>query len=142
MFKITPNPDVSSPLHIYTMSPYSTNKIAIPRYENMGNKIWIFTANFPPWQHKIQFLKPMLTKTEFKRSQKFYFEKDRSLYILAHGLLRLVLGRLTGLEPPRVPIKIAPGGKPYMPPFLGLSSLNFNLSHSKEFIPISTPRKF
>ncbi len=124
---VSPVPGRLSPLHICTMAPGPPSQTAIPRHRDLGKAIWIFMGILSSWQSEMSFLETTLTETEYRRAQKFYFKKDRRLYTLAHGLLRLILGRITGIPPSRVPIEISRGGKPHI---ADRFPLDFNLSHS------------
>ncbi|HEY9750259.1 MAG TPA: 4'-phosphopantetheinyl transferase superfamily protein [Allocoleopsis sp.] len=69
-----------------------------------------------------------LTVDEQERAAKFYFPKDRQHFIVARGLLRLILGRYLNQAPDRLRFVYNAYGKPSLE---ATTSLNFNLSHSK-----------
>lgn len=66
---------------------------------------------------------------EFERAEKFLFERDRSAYLAAHGLLRHAL---SAAQPGRAPaawrFRASPYGKPELHEACA-SRLRFNLSH-------------
>jgi len=69
-----------------------------------------------------------LDSDEQERAAKFYFPKDRQHFIVARGLLRLILGRYLNQAPAQLRFAYNAYGKPS----LDIStSLHFNLSHSK-----------
>lgn len=69
-----------------------------------------------------------LTRDERNRSSRFRFERDRQRFIVAHGVLRDVLGRY--LRTTReIAFAYNAFGKPDLSPVFG-SRLKFNLSHS------------
>jgi 4'-phosphopantetheinyl transferase len=69
-----------------------------------------------------------LTGDEQERAAKFYFPKDRQHFIVARGLLRLILGRYLDQAPTQLRFVYNAYGKPSLE---ATPSLHFNLSHSK-----------
>ncbi|MEP0869970.1 4'-phosphopantetheinyl transferase superfamily protein [Trichocoleus desertorum AS-A10] len=69
-----------------------------------------------------------LTSDEQERAAKFYFPKDRQHFIMARGLLRLILGRYLDQAPAHLRFVYNAYGKPSLE---ASPSLHFNLSHSK-----------
>lgn len=89
----------------------------------------------------VQAASAVLSADERARAGRFVFERDRREYVLAHGLLRTLLGRYVGLEPGELGFRCGPAGKPELagasmpraaargagaPP----ARISFNLSHS------------
>jgi 4'-phosphopantetheinyl transferase len=75
-------------------------------------------------------LEQTLSAEERARAGKFYFQRDREQFMVARGLLRMVLGRYLGLEPDQVRFCYAANGKPALSPEPCPSRIRFNLSHS------------
>jgi 4'-phosphopantetheinyl transferase len=75
-------------------------------------------------------LQETLSPEERARAQRFYFERDRSHWAVARGLLRLLLAHYTHTDPREIRLQANAYGKPRLvfPP-LHLP-LQFNLSHS------------
>jgi 4'-phosphopantetheinyl transferase len=71
-----------------------------------------------------------LSQDEKERADRFRFEQDRSRFIVAHGVLRGILGRYLGLEPAALRFQRRPNGKPELRPEFG-GGLRFNLAHSQ-----------
>ncbi|MDE1146026.1 MAG: 4'-phosphopantetheinyl transferase superfamily protein [Azospirillaceae bacterium] len=71
----------------------------------------------------------LLNGEEQARAERFVFERNRREFVAAHGLTRLLLGRLAGRDPAALSFApITPQGKPGLvdaPP-----ALDFNLSHT------------
>lgn len=67
-----------------------------------------------------------LSDEERSRSRYFHFEMDRQHFVVARGLLRLMLGHYLDLKPSEIRFAYNPYGKPYVPG----STVCFNLSHS------------
>jgi 4'-phosphopantetheinyl transferase len=69
-----------------------------------------------------------LSADERGRATRFHFDKHRSRFIAARGLLRMILGAYMGLAPERIQFIYGRNGKP------GLRGdpLQFNVSHSED----------
>ena len=72
----------------------------------------------------------LLSPDEVVRAERFYFERDRSHFIVGRGLLRTFLGRYLEMEPARVEFSYGPYGKPALKSVFHGKALQFNLSHS------------
>ena len=70
-----------------------------------------------------------LSSHERSRSARFRFERDRQRFIVAHGVLRELLGRYLQAAPGRIGYVYNAFGKPDLGPEFG-GQLRFNLSHS------------
>ena len=68
-----------------------------------------------------------LTEAERGRADKFRVPRIRDQFIQARGWLRVLLAHYLKCDPAAVPILVADGGKPLLPPETGL---HFNLSHT------------
>ena len=68
---------------------------------------------------------------ERERASRFVFERHKIRYVFAHGVLRDVLSRATGLPPGILAFTLNDFGKPYLQ-----NSLQFNLSHSEDLVAI------
>ncbi|MBK7250089.1 MAG: 4'-phosphopantetheinyl transferase superfamily protein [Gammaproteobacteria bacterium] len=75
----------------------------------------------------------VLSREEREQAARFVFERDRTAYVLAHGLLREVLSRYAGRAAGELEFHRSPAGKPAL---VSASAddrspgLSFNLSHS------------
>jgi 4'-phosphopantetheinyl transferase len=70
-----------------------------------------------------------LTPDERTRSARFQFERDQQRFIVAHGVLRDLLGCYLQTQPGQIRFVYNAFGKPDLSPAFG-SRLKFNLSHS------------
>lgn len=68
-----------------------------------------------------------LDEEERARLRRFCFERDRSAYLLAHGLARWLLAKCQGIEPAHVQFERECHGKPIV---VNDPELAFSLSHS------------
>jgi 4'-phosphopantetheinyl transferase len=89
--------------------------------------IWCASLDVPP--DTSARLYATLTSDERIRSAGFRFERDRQRFIVAHGVLRDLLGRYLQSQPGRIHYVYNAFGKPSLSPEFG-SRLTFNLSHS------------
>lgn len=75
-------------------------------------------------------LQQVLSLDETKQAAKFYFEKDRQHWIVAHGILRTLLGAYLKVEPTEIQFVTNAYGKPaIVSPPVGVQ-LHFNMAHS------------
>src|SRR5262249_45876284 len=79
----------------------------------------------------LKYCRIWLSEEERERASRFFREEDQSRYILAHGGLRAVLARYTGLDPGAVQFQAGSTGKPILLDQQKCThALSFNLSHS------------
>lgn len=71
-----------------------------------------------------------LSDEERVRANRFIRDEDRQRYILAHGSLRVLLGRYMNVEPGAVLFQLGPVGKPVLCEKTQGSDVSFNLSHA------------
>jgi 4'-phosphopantetheinyl transferase len=88
---------------------------------------WCASLDVPP-ETSARFY-ATLSFDERNRSARFRFEHDRQRFIVAHGVLRDLLGRYLQIQPGRISYVYNAFGKPDLGPEFG-SQLKFNLSHS------------
>lgn len=90
--------------------------------------IWLAQLNVPSM---LSQYRQWLTMQELEKAQRFYFERDRLRWTIAHGVLRLLLAHYTGDEPLHIELDKNAYGKPFI--VQPASLLHFNLSHSGDF---------
>ena len=88
---------------------------------------WCASLDVPP--ETSARLYATLTFDERNRSARFRLERDRQRFIVAHGVLRELLGRYLQTQPGRISYVYNAFGKPDLSPEFG-GRLKFNLSHS------------
>jgi 4'-phosphopantetheinyl transferase len=72
----------------------------------------------------------MLDAAEIKRAKRFLQQQDREWFVLAHGLVRLVLSRYLHLQPNEIRFAYGPHQKPSLDPNTHPTGCTFNYSHS------------
>ncbi|MFD0369003.1 4'-phosphopantetheinyl transferase family protein [Streptomyces sp. NPDC127114] len=75
----------------------------------------------------------LLDAAERRVYESFLRERDRSLYLTAHALLRLVLAGALDGDPARLVFAAGPHGKPYVED----ASVEFSLTHSGERVAVA-----
>jgi 4'-phosphopantetheinyl transferase len=97
----------------------------------LGNEeVHVWRAKLDLQSSCVQSLIQILSADERTRAERFYFQKDRERFIVARGLLRVILGRYTNMEPSQLQFCYNPYGKPDLANESGGNGLCFNLSHS------------
>jgi 4'-phosphopantetheinyl transferase len=92
--------------------------------------VWRASLTVPEFARKD--LQWVLAKEEIARAAQFYFEKDRNDWIIARGILRILLGRYVNTAPYQLKFSSNTYGKPFLA-FPALSPrLQFNVSHSQD----------
>lgn len=79
---------------------------------------------------QLQHCQQLLSAAERERAARFHFERDRRLYLVAHGLLRVALSSYSTVSPEDWEFATGFAGKPFVVAPLGAPPLSFNLSHT------------
>lgn len=95
--------------------------------------ISLYFATLGSQRERIPAFQELLDAREQERAARFRFEVDRERFIIAHGLLRTLLGERLGTRPDELIIERGPYGKPY----IAGSELRFNLSDTKDALLIA-----
>jgi len=93
-------------------------------------EVHVWKASLKPESPSVHSLIQILSPDERARADRFHFQKDRECFIVARGLLRVLLGRYLNMEPSCLQFRYNPYGKPALPNESGGNGLRFNLSHS------------
>ncbi len=99
--------------------------------------VWVITAP-AAGDEVLGALGRILDAEEAVRASRFKFERDRRLFMAAHGALRLMLAAALGLPPQELTFTHTPQGKPRLAGSLNRTDLRFNLTHSDQTIGIAT----
>src|SRR5205823_3061705 len=90
--------------------------------------VWRATLDRPLWY--VESLEQTLAADERTRAQRFYFQKDRTHFIVARGVLRAILGRYLDKQPQTLRFCYNKYGKPGLEGETDSNALYFNASHS------------
>ncbi|TMC16156.1 MAG: 4'-phosphopantetheinyl transferase superfamily protein [Chloroflexi bacterium] len=96
-------------------------------------EVHVWCASLVAAPATIQTLRPLLSADELTRANRFYFEKDRHHFIVARGVLRILLGRYLTMPPAQLRFSYNEYGKPFLDLTSRTPILQFNISHSQDF---------
>jgi 4'-phosphopantetheinyl transferase len=96
-------------------------------------QVHIHVATLDALRHRSAAYLHTLDTEEQARYERFRFPADRERFLLAHGLLRDLLGRYLGLPPDALRMARGTYGKPYLPDI----PLHFNLSDTKDALALA-----
>ena len=85
-------------------------------------------------------LKRSLSEDERLRAERFYFERDRSRFIVGRGLLRFILSRYLEIAANKLQFCYSSRGKPELVETSSAYKLRFNVSHSQEIVLYAVTR--
>lgn len=98
------------------------------------NEVHVWRAPLEMPASSVEHLQHFLVDEEIERARRFYFEKDRQHWIVAHALLRIILGQYLKSDPRELCFTTNDYGKPsIVSPLVG-KRLHFNLSHSGDLV--------
>lgn len=83
-----------------------------------------------------------LSGEEQVRQQRFHFEHDRKLFLVAHGMLRSVLSRYLDVAPSQWQFSSGRYGRPAISAPDSLPALRFNLSHTRGLVACAVSLEF
>jgi 4'-phosphopantetheinyl transferase len=90
----------------------------------------LFAVRLVATEQVLHQLKQTLSADEVQRVERFRFEKHQEAFVIARGLLRVILASYLGISPKRLIFRYEPNGKPRLHPELK-SDIHFNLAHSE-----------
>jgi len=93
-----------------------------------GNEIHVWRASLEREASQLEAFWSVLGADEKRRGERFHFERDRSHFVIARGLLREILARYLPIAPAQIDFTYNEYGKPELANHE--ESLRFNVSHS------------
>jgi 4'-phosphopantetheinyl transferase len=109
-------------------------------YEISDQDLHIWLVDVAKEVHNLEYLSSILSTGEIERAKRFIFEKDRKQYIVAHGILRLLLARYLEMEAEGINFSTIKKGKPVLD-LSDPSDYRFNMSHSNNLVIYAITRK-
>jgi 4'-phosphopantetheinyl transferase len=79
----------------------------------------------------------VLSPGERDRMQRFHFERDRHIYLVAHALVRTALSRYATCAPAAWTFTVNQYGRPDIAPGICELPLRFNLSHTRGLVAVA-----
>jgi 4'-phosphopantetheinyl transferase len=104
------------------------------------NEVHVWRADLECEPADVQAFRRLLSTDEIAKAERFYFERDRSHFIAARGLLRTILGRYLRIYPGRLRFFYKLYGKPALVGENGDKIYSFNLSHSHGLLLLAITR--
>jgi 4'-phosphopantetheinyl transferase len=96
-----------------------------------NNEVHVWRASLEMTPYQLKTMKSILSADELSRAGRYYFQKDRDIFIASRGLLRTILGRYLNMGPEELRFCYGPYGKPSLEvKTQGGEVLCFNVSHS------------
>ncbi len=95
-------------------------------------EVHLWLVSLKPTQSVLDFIVPLLAPEEADRAARFYQTRDCQRFILARGLLRIILGRYLRSKSESLLFSYSQKGKPELSK--PITKLNFNLSHSQGYV--------
>lgn len=102
--------------------------------------VHVWDARVSAFAERENDLRATLDNAESQRADRFRFARDRTQYVVAHGLVRALLGRYLGR--PAFELRFSAGryGKPALNEPEAQPALEYNLSHSGDIVLIAVAR--
>ncbi len=97
-----------------------------------ANEVHAWKAPLIASEYEYAAFQQVLSVDERERAGRFYFEKDRRRWTIAHGVLRLLLAGYLNSNPHELQFVTNRYGKPSLAHPFAETGLQFNLSHSAE----------
>jgi 4'-phosphopantetheinyl transferase len=97
--------------------------------------LWIADARVSPFV--LRTLKASLDFRELAKADNFRFERHRSRYIAAQGILRQILAEYIPEEPNTLSFDIDAYGKPSLASAVNDADIRFNMSHSEYLVVVA-----
>lgn len=82
--------------------------------------------------YKVKAFNQLLDPDELRRAARFRFERDRSNFVVARGILRSLLSTYLSLPAAEFHFNYGRFGKPELTETAGVASLGFNISHAHQ----------
>ena len=113
------------------------NMVIEPAWTNSPRKLLLDRSEVHVWKIDLDAgpdtpatLLELLSEQERGQARRFHHMRDRSGYVISHGMLRMLLGGYLDVHPGTIDVAVTADGKPYLLPLPGRPSVSFNLSHS------------
>ena len=114
--------------------PYTSNwNLPAGNIDLLTGDVHVWSVFLDVKEDELHVFQQTLNSEEQLRADRFYFELDRTRFIVSHGLLRIILGSYMNVEPGKLQFSYDSQGKPFLAESFQGKKLEFNMSHSHEF---------
>lgn len=94
------------------------------------DEVQVWFADLDPLDAVVQRMSKTICPEEYQRAMNFRFQHDRRRFIVAHAILRRILGFYLNIAPQQISFRRGQFGKLSLAEGLEESQLQFNMSHS------------
>lgn len=98
------------------------------------SEIHLWRAFTQTFESRVKELETLLSGEEIGQLERFFFQKDKTRFVVAHGVLRIMIGRYLDVSPHLVVFRSSPKGKPELHGHRGREPFSFNISHSHNLV--------
>jgi 4'-phosphopantetheinyl transferase len=113
---------------------------ATPEIEIPEREAHIWLEQLPLAPESVSEGKKLLSKAEIVRADRFHHRRDHDRYVAAHARVRQILSKYTGIAPSGLEFDVSEFGKPSLRAAGNKRLINFNLSHSGDWILLGVAR--
>ena len=93
-------------------------------------EVHVFSRTLDVPSKRLERLSQSLSEDEWRRAERFHFERDRGRFIAGRGMLREILAALLDIHPASLVFSYGEFGKPRIAAPAAARSLHFNMAHS------------
>lgn len=97
-------------------------------------EIHLWRLRFSQWRLDREYFTILLSRDESIRAEKFHADEIRNQFVIGRGILRTILGAYLALDPRGVCFGYGRHGKPMLSRVHHADDLQFNLSHSGDWL--------
>lgn len=98
------------------------------------NEVHVWCALCVQERSHIDELALALSGNEHLTAKQYFFQKDQEHFVIAHGILRKMLGKYLNIQTNQVKFYYGANGKPLVKEMVDGKSLSFNMSYSQGLI--------
>ncbi len=96
--------------------------------------VWVGTPTDFRSPRMVEQLRGWLSHDECQRHQRLHSATDRDAFLVAHGVLRFLIGQYLGQPPAALQFEAGPHGRPELVQRMAGPRLRFNLSHTRGLV--------
>jgi 4'-phosphopantetheinyl transferase len=104
--------------------------------------IHVWYAYYSVLDQNYLFFSTLISPEEKQKAAGFKKPDDARLYILRHGMVRVILGQFIHEDPAKIQIVRTKSGKPALNPEGKFSDVRFSLSHTDEMVCLGITRNY